>query len=92
MGPPTRVRVNGVALGMVAISLVVTSTLQQSATRDVLAQAGLMLDSATAIRSYTDTEIGPLLDDKMAVAFRPQSVPFYAATQNFLTLHKEHPD
>ncbi|WP_250628086.1 c-type heme family protein [Pinirhizobacter soli] len=80
------------ALGMVAISLVVTSTLQENATREVLAQAGLMMDSAAAIRFYTETEIGPLLDDKMVSAFRPQSVPFYAATQNFLTLHKEHPD
>ena len=80
------------ALGMVAISLVVTSALQENATREVLAQAGLMLDSAAAIRSYTESEIDPLLDDKMVSAFRPQSVPFYAATQNFLTLHKEHPD
>ncbi len=80
------------ALGMLAISLVVTSTLQENATREVLAQAGLMLDSAGAIRSYTETEIGPLLDDKMVSAFRPQSVPFYAATQNFLALHKEHPE
>ena len=51
-----------------------------------------MMDSAAAIRSYTETEIAPLLEDKMISAFRPQSVPFYAATQNFLTLHKEHPD
>ncbi len=80
------------ALGMFAISMVVTSTLQENATREVLAQAGLMLDSAKAIRSYTETEIGPLLDEKMVTAFRPQSVPFYAATQNFLTLHKKHPD
>lgn len=80
------------ALGMVAIALVVTSALQENATREVLAQAGLMLDSAAAIRSYTETEIGPLLDDKMATAFLPQSVPFYAATQNFLTLHQAHPD
>lgn len=80
------------ALGMLAISLVVTSTLQENAAREVLAQAGLMIDSAAAIRAYTETEIGPLLDDKMATAFRPQSVPFYAATQNFLTLHKKHPD
>ena len=80
------------ALGMAAVSLVVTSTLQENATREVLAQAGLMIDSAAAIRSYTETEIGPLLDDKMVSAFRPQSVPFYAATQNFLTLHKTHPD
>lgn len=80
------------ALGMLAISVIVTSTLQRNATREVLAQAGLMLDSAAAIRSYTETEIDPLLDDKMVSAFRPQSVPFYAATQNFLTLHKKHPD
>lgn len=80
------------ALGMVAIGLVVTSTLQENATREVLTQAGLMLDSAAAIRSYTETEIGPLLEDKMVSTFLPQSVPFYAATQNFLTLHKEHPD
>jgi HAMP domain-containing protein len=80
------------ALSMFAISVVATSMLQENATREVLAQAGLMLDSAAAIRSYTETEVGPLLDDKMVSAFRPQSVPFYAATQNFLKLHKKHPD
>ena len=80
------------AFSMLAISLVVTSMLEQNATREVLAQAGLMLDSAAAIRSYTEIEIGPLLDEKMKSAFRPQSVPFYAATQNFLKLHREHPD
>ncbi|HEY4143870.1 Tll0287-like domain-containing protein [Pinirhizobacter sp.] len=80
------------ALGMFAISLIVTATLQENATREVLAQAGLMMDSAAAIRFYTETEIGPLLGDKLASAFRPQSVPFYAATQNFLTLHKKHPE
>lgn len=90
-------RINLILLGafafsMFAISLIVTSLLQENATREVLAQAGLMLDSAAAIRSYTETEIGPLLDEKMTSAFRPQSVPFYAATQNFLKVHKEHPD
>ena len=34
------------ALGMFATSLVVTTTLQENATREVLGQAGLMLDSA----------------------------------------------
>jgi len=96
-GPSVLLRINLIllaafVLGMPAISLAVTSALQENATREVLAQAGLMLDSAAAIRSYTETEIGPLLDDKMAAAFLPQSVPFYAATQNFLTLHKKHPD
>lgn len=80
------------ALGLAAITMVVTSLLRENATREVLAQAGLMVDSATAIRSYTETEVGPLLAEKMVTAFRPQSVPFYAATQNFLMLHKKHPD
>lgn len=79
------------AFSLFAISLVVTSMLEENATREVLAQASLMLDSAAAIRSYTETEVGPLLDDKMISAFRPQSVPFYAATQNFLKLHHKHP-
>lgn len=80
------------ALSLLAISLVVTSLLQANATREVLAQAGLMVDSARAIRSYTENEVGPLLASQLVTAFRPQSVPFYAATQNFLMLHKEHPD
>lgn len=80
------------ALSMLAIALVVNALLRENATREVLAQAGLMVDSAMAIRSYTESEIGPLLTEKMATAFRPQSVPFYAATQNFLMLHKKHPD
>ena len=75
-----------------AIFVVVSSRLQANATREVLAQAGLMLDSAAAVRSYTETEVGPLLAGEMVSAFRPQSVPFYAATQNFLKLQEKHPD
>lgn len=80
------------ALSMLVVSLVVNSLLRENATREVLAQAGLMLDSASAIRSYTETEIDPLLVGQMVTAFHPQSVPFYAATQNFLMLHRKHPD
>ena len=80
------------ALSMVAVALVVTSLLQQNAMREVLAQAGLMLDSAAAMRSYTEAEVRPLLESRMDSVFLPQSIPFYAATQNFLKLHQEHPD
>ena len=38
-----------------------------------------------------DTEIMPLLHAQMQGVFLPQSVPFYAATQNFLHLHQTHP-
>jgi protein-histidine pros-kinase len=64
--------------------------LEGNARRDVLADAGLMMDSALAIRAYTASEILPLLSERMTEEFPPQSVPFYAATQNFLQLRKRH--
>ena len=63
------------AFTLVAISLVVTSMLEENATREVLAQASLMLDRAQAIRSYTETEVGPLLDEKMLTRVEPLCVP-----------------
>jgi len=49
------------------------------------------MDSAQAIRDYTGSELLPLLGDRLQSEFLPQSVPFYAATQNFLQLHRDHP-
>lgn len=71
----------------------VFASLQQSdARREVLATAGLMLDSALASRAYTADEIDPLLVGHMQDGFPPQSIPFYAATQTFAALRKLHPD
>lgn len=66
--------------------------LNANARREVLAEAGLMMDSATAVRVYTSTEILPLLETRMATDFPPQIIPAYAATQNFLQLRTRHPD
>jgi HAMP domain-containing protein len=60
--------------------------------RQVFAEAGLMMDSALAIRAYTANEILPLLGERIQQEFPPQSVPFYAATQNFLRLRQRHPE
>jgi HAMP domain-containing protein len=65
---------------------------QTDARREVLATAGLMLDSALASRAYTADEIDPLLVGHMQDGFPPQSIPFYAATQTFASLRKLHPD
>lgn len=67
------------------------SILMTNAERELLAEAGLMLDSAVAQRTYTANEIEPLLHERLATEFLPQSVPFYAATQNFLKLHEKYP-
>jgi HAMP domain-containing protein len=66
--------------------------LDSNARHETLAEAGLMLDSAAAIREYTAGEVLPLLSDRMSNTFPPQSVPFYAATQHFLELRKRHPE
>lgn len=91
------IRINAVlvvafAIATLGIAIALRSTLQANAAREVLNEAGLMMDSAAAIRAYTSTEIVPLLTEKMQQEFRPQSVPSYAATQNFLRLHAQHAD
>ena len=90
------VRINlilGAALLLAAIALGYgcRSLLQANAQLEVIREAGLMLDSALAIRNYTSAEILPLLEARMQTEFLPQSVPFYAATQNFLKLREQHP-
>lgn len=70
---------------------VFTSLQRADARREVLATAGLMLDSALASRAYTAHEIDPLLVGRMQDSFLPQSIPFYAATETFAALRQLHP-
>jgi HAMP domain-containing protein len=79
-----------IAAGLI-LAYVCWNVLQANAKQAVLLEAGLMMDSALATRTYTSTEISPLLEGRMGSEFLPQSVPFYAATQNFLKLHAQHP-
>jgi HAMP domain-containing protein len=91
------VRINlalGSAFVLMAIALgyACSRLLDFNARQELLREAGLMMDSAVATRTYTSEEIVPLLSDPMKSAFLPQAVPFYAATQNFLKLHEQHPE
>ena len=79
-------------LGAFTTGLACRAVLQANAEREIIAAAGLMMDGAVATRDYTANEILPLLHDQMQKEFLPQSVPFYAATQNFLRLHRAHPE
>ena len=54
------------------------SILEANARREVLAEAGLMMDSALVTRAYTANEILPLLEQRVQESFPPQSIPFYA--------------
>jgi HAMP domain-containing protein len=91
------IRINAVllasaTLAALALGMASSALLRADARREVLGTAELMLDSALASRAYTANEIDPLLVDQMKIRFLPQSIPFYAATQNFLSLHERHPD
>ena len=79
-------------MGFITIGFVTHRTLYENAYHEVLEQAGLMMDSAMAVRGYTVDEIRPLLAMQIKRAFLPQTVPAYAATQSFMKLHEESPE
>ncbi|HEY2676245.1 MAG TPA: DUF3365 domain-containing protein [Steroidobacteraceae bacterium] len=90
-------RINAALAAVFALSAVIAgyicwNMLEANASREVLSEAGLMMDSAAAVRAYTSNEIVPLLGERMKSEFLPQSVPSYSATQNFLRFHENHPD
>lgn len=79
-------------LGLSIASYIANTILQDNAKREVVAQASMMMEGALAVRNYTITEIKPLLKNQLEDTFLPQSVPSYAATQNFDQVRKSHPE
>jgi HAMP domain-containing protein len=65
--------------------------LQRSARNEVLGQAQLMVEAASAMRSYTDEQIKPIVGVRRATEFHAQWIPFYAATQMFGKLRLKYP-
>ena len=66
--------------------------LQDNARHEIVERAGLMMESALAMRGYTIEEIKPLLVPHMENRFLPQTVPAYSATQAFNKLRETHPE
>ena len=89
------VKFNLVLITVLALGLILTGTLsyrilQQNARNEIVERAGMMMEAALAVRSYTVSEIRPLLALQMKTNFLPQTVPAYAATQAFTKLRKTH--
>src|SRR5450830_1562672 len=87
------IKVNLALLAVFGAGLTVTGyltdhVLQENARREVLSHASLMMEAASAARSYTSREIQPLLKTMQETQFLPQSVPSYAATRSFSKLHE----
>ncbi len=79
-------------LGLAVAGYVAHGALEANAREEVVQNARLMMEAALASRNYTTTQVKPLLDVQMHYTFLPQSVPAYAATEQFNDLRKNHPD
>ena len=66
--------------------------LVRNARAEVTRSAGLMMETALAIRGYTVSQVRPHLEMQLMRVFLPQSVPAYAATEMFNELRKKHSD
>ncbi len=78
------------AAGLAAIGYVSWTLLQRNARAEIAQAARLLMDTAIATRSYTSSQIKPLLDTQMKYTFLPQTVPAYSATEVFNELRKKH--
>jgi len=86
---------SGVFLIGIGLAILLASAfLEQDTKEQVLAQAKLMMLTATATRTYTSQQIEPLLDkiQKRDMKFLPQTVPAFGATQAFNYLHASEPE
>ena len=80
------------SIGLAITALLSWNILQANAKKEVTERAGLMMESALAVRGYTVSEIRPLLRLQMKKVFVSQSGPAYAATQTFNKLREKHPE
>jgi len=80
------------ATSLVPTGLILRSLLRDNARSQVIENARIMMETAMAMRSYTVSQVRPLLAPMMDQTFLPQSVPAYSATEIFNTLRDNHPD
>jgi protein-histidine pros-kinase len=79
-------------LGFAIAGYVSYRALQANAREEIVQNARLMMEAALASRTYTSTQVKPLLETQLKYAFLPQTVPAYAATEVFNEMRKTHPD
>jgi HAMP domain-containing protein len=80
--------------GGLIISLVIHGFLLNNARQQALQEAGLMMAGARAVRDYTASDIGPLLEQHPLhrKRFLAETIPFYGAVTTFNRLRQKYPD
>jgi HAMP domain-containing protein len=80
------------AIGLILAGVVAYNVLQKNAREEVLQHARLMMEAASSTRNYTQRQVQPLLETQLKYKFLPQSVPQFAATEQFNDLRKKYPE
>lgn len=91
------VRFNLVLVGVFLAGLAATAALsrqmlEDNARAEVIEEARLILDAATAVRAYTVDHVRPHLAPLMSEVFLPQTVPAFAATETISRLRRHYGD
>lgn len=91
-----RLKFNLVLLLVFAVGLGVTGyisrdLLHKNAREEVLRNAGVMMEAALSMRSYTTKQLRPLIPYSDDI-FHPQSVPAYSATEIMTALRQKYAD
>jgi len=79
-------------LGLGVCGYFLHDLLQKNARDEVLHEAGLVMESALAIRAYTVDHVRPRLQKQLEEEFLPQTVPAFAATETLGALKKKYPE
>src|SRR6201987_4412419 len=80
------------AIGFATTGYVCNRLLQNNARAEIVENARIMMEAALAVRTYTATQIKPLLDTQMKYTFLTQSGPAYSANTYFAQLQKKFPE
>lgn len=79
-------------LGLGISGYLLDGLLKKNAREEVTHEAGLLMESALAIRAYTVEHIRPRLEKQLTEEFLPQTVPAFAASETMTALKKKYPE
>lgn len=80
------------AIGIAATGAISRDLLQRNARDEVYQNALLLIDSALAVRHYTNSNIAPLLETQIKYQFRPEMVAAFSANEVLRNLREANPD
>lgn len=80
------------AVGTAATAYASRSLLERNAREEVYEIAKLLIDSALAVRHYTNTRVAPLLETQIKYEFRPEMVAAFSANEVLKNLREANPE